>query len=131
MKHLLPHAPQILILIFLTFHFGIALYEKFSDWDRIFIFYDKTFKKTVLSGFIKPLIAIMMLFETLNFFFLSTGLYEIIRYQETETAFIACIFSSITTLYILGGQRIAKNYASANSLSIYFIISIFGLFLFN
>lgn len=131
MKQLLPHAPQILILIFLTFYFGIALYEKFSDWDRIFIFYEKTFKKTVLSNFIKPLIAIMMFFESLNFSFLSTGLYQIIRYQETETAFIACIFSSVTTLYILAGQRIAKNYSAANSLSIYFIISVFGLFLFS
>jgi len=130
MEQLIPHIPKILILAFLTFHFGISLFEKFSDFDRMFNFYEKTFRKTLLKKLIKPLITIMMCLESLNFFFLTIGLYELIRFQETETALIGCTVSSVTTLYILAGQRIAKNYSAANSLSIYFIISIFGLCLF-
>lgn len=130
MKELIPQLPKILVLAFLTFHFGISLFEKFYDWDRIFNFYNRTFTTTPLKNFTKPLIAIMMALESLNFFFLSIGLYQLITSQETETAVIGCTVSSLTTLYIFAGQRVAKNYSAANSLSIYFIISIFGLTLF-
>jgi hypothetical protein len=131
MKELIPHLPEIFILIFLTFHFGISLFEKICDWHRIFSFYESSFKKTFLKNFIRPLIVIMMGLEFLNFFFLSIGLYQLIKYQETETAVLAFIFSSLTIFYTFSGQRVAKNYAAANSLSIYFIISVLGLFLFS
>jgi hypothetical protein len=128
--YLTPNTPGILILVFLTFIYGISLYEKFYDWDRVFNFYDRTFKKTPLKNLIKPLIALMMFFESLNFLFLSIGLYQLIVYQKKETAILACTIASCTSLYILAGQRIAKNYSATNALSVYFVISIFGIFLF-
>lgn len=126
-----PHIPGILILTFLSFIYGISLFEKFIDFDRSFNFYDRTFHKTPLRNFIKPLVALMMFFESLNFFFLTSGLYELIVSGEKETAFIACTIASCTSLYILGGQRIAKKYSATNALSLYFVIAVFGVFLFS
>jgi len=39
--------------------------------------------------------------------------------------------SAITLIFLLVGQRLAKDYAGAMSLAVYFIISIVGVYLLN
>ena len=130
MENLSQNTAGILILVFLTFNFGVSLFEKIFDWKRSISYFDKTFHKTRLKNFIKPLVAIMTLFEFLNFIVLSAGLYLFIVSGEKTIAFIACTAASFTSLYILGGQRVAKKYSATNALSIYFVIAVFGVFLF-
>jgi len=130
MENLSQNTAGVLILVFLTFNFGVSLLEKIFDWKRSINYFDKTFHKTRLKNFIKPLVAIMTFFEFLNFLILSAGLYLLIASGEKTIALLACSIASFTSLYILGGQRVAKKYSATNSLTIYFVIAVFGVFLF-
>jgi hypothetical protein len=63
------HLAEILILLFLTVTFGTSLIEKLYDWKGTIAYISETFQTTFIKSFVKPLIAILMLFEFLTLFF--------------------------------------------------------------
>src|SRR5690606_2444749 len=59
------------------------------------------------------------------------GTLSIIINQNTEIAFMSAIISGITLLLLLLGQRIAKDYDGARTIVIYFIPTIFLIWIFS
>ena len=60
---------------------------------------------------------------------MSIGIYKLIVEESKEIALIGSVLGAITLIFLLIGQRLAKDYQGAVSLAVYFIISIFGVFL--
>ena len=121
----------LLVLAFLLITFVISVVEKFADWKGTITYISETFQNTFIKSFIKPLIASLVFLEILTVYFVSIGMYELYFYQEKETALLGCAFSCFSILYMLIGQRIAKDYPGATSLTVYFILSVFGVYLLN
>ncbi len=59
------------------------------------------------------------------------GVYKLIKNGQKELALIGVELAAITLLFLLIGQRLAKDYAGAMSLAVYFIITIFSVYLLN
>lgn len=131
MKLITTLLPELAILIFLIITFGFSIIEKIADWKGTISYIQENFKNTLIKNFIKPLIAFLVGLEILSLFFLTIGIYEILNSQEKQFALLGCVFSTISILYMLIGQRIAKDYPGATSLAVYFLISVFGIFLLN
>ncbi len=129
MRLLTTHHTELLILTFLIITYGISLIEKFADWKGTVAYIRETFENTFVSSFIKPLLAILVFLETITLFFLTVGLFQLFRGNENENALIGCTYSCYTILYMLIGQRVAKDYQGATSLAVYFLISVFGVYI--
>lgn len=129
MKLLTMHHAEILILTFLCITFAISIIEKFADWKGTVAYISEIFKNTFVGSFIKPLIAVLVFLETLTFFFLVVGMFDLFRGNAKENALIGCTYACYTILYMLIGQRIAKDYQGATSLAVYFLVSVFGVYI--
>ena len=116
--------PQIGVLIFLLITFGISVLEKFTDWKGTIIFIQNSFKDTFIKKIITPLIIGLLCLEIVTCIFLTTGLCQLVIKGKTDIALLGCVFSGLCILYMLIGQRIAKDYVGATSLTVYFILTI-------
>ncbi|WP_139957246.1 DoxX family protein [Flavicella sediminum] len=123
------HLPELLILLFLIITFAISVIEKFADWKGTVTYIKETFKNTFISPVIKPLLILLVFFEVVSSYFLINGFFHLLLSGDNENALYGCVFSSLTILSMLIGQRIAKDYPGATSLGVYFLISVFGVFL--
>ncbi len=121
------HLPVLAILIFLLITFGISVLEKCMDWKGTVSYISHNFKDTFIKKIISPLLLILLGLEILTCVFLIYGLYQILVYKNSDYTLLGFIFSAGCILYMLIGQRIAKDYVGATSLTVYFILTVFGI----
>jgi putative oxidoreductase len=57
------------------------------------------------------------------------GVYQLATSGIQEIALLGAELSAIALIFLLIGQRLAKDYAGAMTLAVYFIITVFGVFL--
>ena len=57
------------------------------------------------------------------------GIYQLATNGEKEIALLGVELSAITLLFLLIGQRLAKDYAGAMTIAVYFATTIFGVYL--
>ena len=62
---------------------------------------------------------------------MTVGVYQIYTSGNKEIALLGVVLSAIALIFLLIGQRLAKDYAGAMSLAVYFIITILGVYLLN
>ncbi|WP_066223081.1 DoxX family protein [Formosa haliotis] len=131
MEQALNHSAELLVLIFLIITFLMSFIDKVSDWNGNISFLKAHFQNT----FVPPLIPVTLIFivilEALVAVFCSLGLYDIIFENTSNYALIGAIISCIILLIFLIGQRIAKDFDGARNITIYFIVSVFAVFLFQ
>jgi len=120
---------QIGVLIFLLITFGISVIEKLTDWKVTIGYIKETFKNTFIKKIITPLIMGLLLLEIITCTLIVSGIYKLIFEGRNYVALLGCMFSGVCILYMLIGQRIAKDYVGATSLTVYFILVILGVFL--
>lgn len=121
--------PALAILIFLFITFGISVIEKCADWKGTIGYITHNFKDTFIKKIILPLILLLLGLEIVTCTLLVYGLYQILIQNTTEYALWGFMFSGFCILYMLIGQRIAKDYVGATSLTVYFILTVFGIYL--
>ena len=129
MDALLNFATQILILIFLVITFLQSGIDKIVDWAGNLSWLKGHFAKSPLKNFVPLLLSTVLLTELLAGILCVIGLYQIITSGETEIALYGAIFSCISLLMLLFGQRMAKDYEGAKTIAVYFIPAIFLVFL--
>ena len=59
------------------------------------------------------------------------GIYELYTSGAKEIALLGIELCAVTLIFLVIGQRLAKDYAGAMSLAVYFIITLWGVFLLN
>ena len=120
---------EILILIFISFTFLQSGYDKIKDWKGNLGWLQSHFKETVFSNFVTFLLIILIVFELLSGVMTVLGIYTILAYDITYFASWSLFISGLTLIFLLIGQRVAKDYAGAMTIAVYFIITVFGLYL--
>lgn len=127
MNHLL----EIIILAFLAITFLQSGYDKATDWKGNVSWLQSHFSKTFLADKVPFSLAIILLLEILAGIFAIIGIVAFFINGSADFALISALLSSITLLLLLLGQRLAKDYDGARTIVIYFIPTIFLLFLLN
>jgi len=129
MKILSNHPTEILILLFLIVTFMQSGIDKISDWKGNIEFIKSHFKNSPLKNNVPLLLAIILTIEIAAGIFMIIGTYQIYSSGLKEIALIGVELSAIALIFLLIGQRLAKDYAGAMTLAVYFIITLLGVFL--
>ncbi|WP_445757155.1 DoxX family protein [Polaribacter sp.] len=129
MNFLSNYPTEILILLFLIVTFFQSGIDKLLDWKENVSFIKEHFKNSPLKNKVPFLLGIILLIEIIASILMSIGVYQLYVSGEKKIALLGVELSAITLIFLLIGQRLAKDYAGSMSLTVYFILTVFGVFL--
>tara|TARA_B100000795_G_scaffold78144_1_gene55834 strand:+ start:1165 stop:1563 length:399 start_codon:yes stop_codon:yes gene_type:complete len=131
MKLLSSYPTEVLLLIFLIITFTQSGIDKLLDWNGNISFIKEHFKNSPLKNTVPLLLGIILIVEIVAGVLMSIGVYELYTSEAKEIALLGVELSAVALIFLLIGQRLAKDYAGAMSLGVYFIITLGGVFLLN
>lgn len=119
---------EILILLFLAVTFLQSGYDKMVDWKGNVGWLKSHFANTFLGDKVPFSLGIILILEIIAGILALAGIWFLLN-DCKEIALYSGIISCVTLLFLLFGQRIAKDYDGARTIVIYFIPAIFLVFL--
>ena len=131
MKLLSNYPAEVLTLLFLIITFLQSGIDKLTDWKGNLSFIKGHFKNSPLKNQVPVLLAIILIIEIAASLLMIVGVYQLYTSEAKEIALLGIELSAITLIFLLIGQRLAKDYAGAMSLAVYFIITLLGVSLLN
>ena len=131
MKFLSNYPTEVLTLFFLIVTFFQYGLDKLLDWKGNVSFIKDHFKNSPLKNSVSFLLAIILVLEIAAALLMIVGVYQLYTSETKEIALLGVQFSAISLILLLIGQRLAKDYAGAMSLAVYFIITLWGVYLLN
>lgn len=131
MKFLSNYPAEVLILLFFIVTFLISSVEKLVDWKGTISFIKTHFKNSPLKNNVSLLLSIILILEIAATVFMILGVFQLYTLETKEIALFGLELSAVVLIFMLIGQRLAKDYAGAMSLTIYFIACVFGIYLLN
>jgi uncharacterized membrane protein YphA (DoxX/SURF4 family) len=114
----------IITLLFFAITFIQSGYDKIMDWKGNIGWLKGHFANTPIRNMVPQSLMIILILEVLAGALSVVGAIEIFINDGREFAFIATILSCVTLLFLLLGQRLAKDYDGARTIVIYFIPAI-------
>ncbi|PQB03031.1 DoxX family protein [Polaribacter filamentus] len=130
--NLLSNYPtEVLILLFLIVTFLQSGADKLLDWKGNVSFIKEHFKNSPLKNSVPLLLAIILILEIVAGLLMLIGVYELYTSEANAFALLGAELSAVVLIFLLIGQRLAKDYAGAMSLAVYFIIALWGVYLLN
>ncbi len=129
MEFLPEKITEVLILLFILITFLQSGLDKATDWNGNISWLKEHFSGTFLSGLVPTMVGIVMLLEIVTGVLAALGIIALLFFNNAAWALYASVLAAITLLMLLFGQRVAKDYAGAFTLTGYFIVVIFGVYL--
>jgi len=124
MKVILNHAGEILLLLFLIITFLQSGIDKLTDWRGNVSWLKGHFKDTPMRGIVPLMLGIVLVVELAAGILCLIGVYQMATTGSGTMALYGAILSCLALLMLLFGQRMAKDYAGAMTIAIYFIPAI-------
>lgn len=131
MKLFSNYPAEILILLFLIVTFLQSALDKMIDWKGNVSFISDHFKNSPFKNSVPLLLGIILVLELIAGVLMVFGVYQLYTSEIKEIALLGIELSALVLIFLLIGQRLAKDYAGAMSLAVYFILTVFGVFLLN
>ena len=122
---------SILILIFLAITFLQSGYDKLFYWKENVDWLKEHFAKTPLKNQVPLALANILVLELISGILCIVGCIELFVNNGRIFGFYGAVFSCITLLMLLFGQRLAKDYDGARTIVIYFIPAILAVYWLN
>ncbi|MVO10574.1 DoxX family protein [Flavobacterium sp. TP390] len=119
----------ILLLSLLSITFLQSGYDKIKDWKGNVSWLKGHFSGTIFANTVPLALFIILILEIFSGVLCVSGIIELFSNQTTEVGYYGAILSCITLLFLLFGQRIAKDYDGARTIVIYFIPAIIAVYL--
>ena len=118
---------QIFIALFLIIVFSQSSMDKIFDRKGNLVFFESHFSETFLKYFIPYLLTLITILELAGSATLIFGLYYAFTAKTTLWIFYGYVILAMTVIFLLFGQRIAKDYVAAADLVPYFILIMLGI----
>ncbi|SHG53852.1 DoxX family protein [Flavobacterium defluvii] len=112
---------SILILAFLALTFLQSGYEKIFYWKDNVTWLKEHFAKTPLKNQVPLALLHLLILELISGILSVVGAIQLLTNSGRDYGFYAGIFSCISLLMMLFGQRLAKDYDGARTIVIYLI----------
>jgi uncharacterized membrane protein YphA (DoxX/SURF4 family) len=122
---------SILILVFLAITFLQSGYDKLFYWKDNVAWLKEHFAKTQLKNHVSLALLNVLILELISGILCVVGAIELVVNSGRLFGFYGAIFSSITLLMLLFGQRLAKDYDGARTIVIYFIPAVIAVYWLN
>jgi putative oxidoreductase len=117
---------SILILLFLIVTFLQSGIDKIFDWNGNLGFIKEHFKDSPLKNMVPLLLGQILVMEVAAGVIMLIGAFQLATSGAQEMAFYGLALSALSLIFLLIGQRLAKDYAGAMTLAVYFTINILG-----
>ena len=122
------HLAVSLIVCYLTLSFVYSIVEKTIQWENCKDYYKEHFKKSFLKNHIPAAILLVILLELISVGLNTIGLYSLLQNGRTDIVLWGMLAVSLTLLLLMTGQRIAQDYSGAMNITVYFILTVLGVF---
>jgi drug/metabolite transporter superfamily protein YnfA len=119
---------SVLVLAFLAITFIMSAHDKIFHWNDNMAWLKPHFEKTILKNFVPLTTGILLLVELIAGIFSIVGILELYINGGRMFGFYGAVFSCISLLFMLFGQRLAKDYDGARTIAIYFVVAILGVY---
>ena len=115
---------QILVSIFFSIVFFQSSIDKLNDREGNLKFFNQHFKETIFQDYTSLSLDLLVLLEFFSAFLCFIGIFYKVLYNDSIFIYYGLLMSAIVLLSLLLGQRLAKDYAGAADITIYFILCI-------
>jgi len=122
---------SILILVFLSITFLQSAYDKLFYWKDNIDWLKGHFAETPLKNHVPLALSNILLLELISGILGLVGCIELLLNSGRMFGFYGAVFSCITLLMLLFGQRLAKDYDGARTIVIYFIPAVIAVYWLN
>jgi uncharacterized membrane protein YphA (DoxX/SURF4 family) len=112
---------SILVLVFLAVTFIQSGYDKVMDWKGNVTWLKEHFANTRLKNKVPLALFHVLVLELISGILCIVGCIQLLVNNERTFGLYGGIFSCITLIMLLFGQRLAKDYDGARTIVIYFI----------
>ena len=116
------------VLVFLTITFIMSAHDKLFHWNDNMAWMKPHFEKTILKNFVPQAVGVLVFFELIAGISCVVGIIELYINGGRMFGFYGAVFSCISLLMMLFGQRVAKDFDGARTIAIYFVVAILGVF---
>ncbi len=125
----MTNTASLLVLLFLAVTFIQSAYDKVFDWQGNVDWLKGHFAKTSLLKNNVPLsLGIILLLELITGILTLAGCVQLLINGERTFGFYGAVFSCITLILLLLGQRLAKDYDGARTIAIYFVPAVLAVY---
>jgi drug/metabolite transporter superfamily protein YnfA len=122
---------SILILVFLAITYLQSSYDKLFHWKDNINWLKEHFAKTPLRNQVPLALLNILILELLSGVLCVVGAIQLALNSGRIYGLYAGIFSCITIIMLLFGQRLAKDYDGAKTIVLYFIPSVMTVYWLN
>jgi uncharacterized membrane protein YphA (DoxX/SURF4 family) len=122
------NAFALILLAFLAITFLQSGYDKIADWNGNVSWLKGHFSQTFLKNQVPVALLTILALEIVAGMLSIVGMAENIYNGGTNLGYYSCLFSCVTLLLLLFGQRVAKDYDGARTIVIYLIPALIGLY---
>ncbi|UFH36276.1 DoxX family membrane protein [Flavobacterium acetivorans] len=122
---------SILILVFLALSFLQSGYDKLFYWKDNVDWLKSHFAKTPLRNQVPLALANILVLELIAGILCVVGAIQLVVNDGRMFGFYGAVFSCITLIMLLFGQRLAKDYDGARTIVIYFIPAVMAVYWLN
>ena len=120
---------SILVLLFLAITFIQSAYDKVFGWQTNVDWLKSHFANTsLLKNNVSLALGLIVFLELITSILTLVGCVELLANGGSVFGFYGAIFSCITLIMLLLGQRLAKDYDGARTIAIYFIPAVLAVF---
>jgi uncharacterized membrane protein YphA (DoxX/SURF4 family) len=122
---------SILILVFLAITFLQSGYDKLFYWKDNVDWLKGHFAQTQLKNHVPLALLHVLILELISTILCIVGAIELLLNSGRTFGYYGAVFSCITLLMLLVGQRLAKDYDGARTIVIYFIPAVMAVYWLN
>ena len=118
---------SLLLLVFLGITFIQSGYDKIFYWKDNVAWLKDHFSKTALKKQVPLALANVLVLELISGILCIVGSIELYLTNGKLYGYYGALFSCITLLILLFGQRLAKDYEGATTIVVYFITAVIAV----
>jgi hypothetical protein len=119
---------SVLVLAFLALTFIMSAHEKLFHWNDTMAWLKAHLEKTILKKNVPIATGILVFLELISGILCIVGIVELYINGGRMFGFYGAVYSCITLLFMLFGQRLAKDFDGARTIAIYFMVAVLGVF---
>ncbi len=127
----MTNTASLLVLLLIAITYLQSAYDKIFDWQNNIDWLKCHFEKTILKEYVPISLLILVGLEVITCILTLVGCVELLVNGGKTFGYYGSVFSCITLLLMLIGQRLAKDYDGARTIVIYYIPSVLAVWWLN
>ena len=122
---------SLLVLVLLAVTFIQSGYDKIMYWKDNLAWLKGHFAATPIKDMVPMSLGMILVLEIISGVLCLCGCVQLLVNNQKTFGLYGAIFSAITLIFLLVGQRMAKDYDGARTIVIYFVPAVLAVFWLN